>query len=122
MEGSEQEANVAENIPVHGDGEVTPVDSNPEQQLQRSKEILTESRCREAMGKNDLVEDSVPQILESHRMKFCMSWMSRLLVHLHLSLKFQREALRQRRVISKFQPADSINKQQQTQSIPGLVF
>lgn len=55
--------------------------------MQRSKETLTESRCREAMGKDDLVEDSVPQIMEYHRMKICMSWMSRLLVHVQVDLK-----------------------------------
>uniref|UniRef100_K1PZP4 Uncharacterized protein n=1 Tax=Magallana gigas TaxID=29159 RepID=K1PZP4_MAGGI len=45
---------------VLGDGEVAPVDSNPGQQVQRSKEISTESRCPEVMV--DLVEDSMPQI------------------------------------------------------------
>lgn len=42
---------------VIGDGEVTPIDKNPGQQVQRSKKTPTESRRPEA-----LVEDSVPQI------------------------------------------------------------
>lgn len=47
---------------VLGNGEVTPTDrtGNPGRQMQRSKEIPTESRCPEAMV--DLVDDSVPQI------------------------------------------------------------
>lgn len=44
---------------VLGNGEVTPTDRNPGRQMQRSKEIPTESRCPEAMV--DLVDDSVPQ-------------------------------------------------------------
>lgn len=42
-------------------GEVTPTDRNLGQQVQRTKETPTESRCPEAMV--DLVKDSVPQIL-----------------------------------------------------------
>uniref|UniRef100_A0A8W8JLU6 Uncharacterized protein n=1 Tax=Magallana gigas TaxID=29159 RepID=A0A8W8JLU6_MAGGI len=45
---------------VLGDGEVIPTDRNPGQQVQRSKETPSESRCPEA--KVDLVDDSVPQI------------------------------------------------------------
>lgn len=45
---------------VLGDGEVTPIDRNPGQQVQRSKETPRESRRPGAMV--DLVEASVPQI------------------------------------------------------------
>lgn len=45
------------------DGEVTPVDSNLGQHVQRSKETPVQSRCPEAMDTDNLVEDSVLQIL-----------------------------------------------------------
>lgn len=42
--------------------EVTPVDSNYRLQVLRSKETPSESRCPEAKGKYDIVEDSWPPI------------------------------------------------------------
>lgn len=40
---------------------LTPVDDNLGQQVRRSKETPSESRCPEGTGKDDLVEDSAPQ-------------------------------------------------------------